>query len=113
VNSTDVSGDIDRASYNFRAGKTFSYGGGGPKGLLSNKRLIVITASGGEYSTEPAKSLDFLEPYIRTIMNFIGTVDITFIKAHGIDAETISRTTQAATASIDAFFQPMSTMGYR
>lgn len=83
-----------------RAGKTFSYATGRPKGLLLNKKLIVVIASGGDYSAEPAKNLDFVEPYLRTVMNFLGIADISFIKAHGHDAETVSRTTHAAKAAI-------------
>jgi len=88
-----------------RAGKTFSYEGGRPNGLLKNKKLYVVTASGGDYRAEPMKSLDFLEPYVRTILNFIGIADITFIKAYGHDAETVSATTKAAKDSIDTIFR--------
>jgi len=88
-----------------RAGKTFRYDAGRPKGLLENKKLIVVTASGGDYSTEPAKSMDFVEPYVRTIMSFIGVTDITFIKAHGSNPETIATTSEAAKKSIDAMFE--------
>lgn len=84
-----------------RAGKTFSYDGGSPKGLLANKKLFVVSASGADYSNEPAKNLDFLEPYVRAIMTFIGVTDITFIKAHGHNAEIISSTATAARESID------------
>jgi FMN-dependent NADH-azoreductase len=31
-----------------RVGKTFSYSTGQPQGLLTNKKLIVVTASGGK-----------------------------------------------------------------
>jgi len=96
-----------------RAGKTFSYGADGAKGLLLNKKLVVVSASGGDYSAEPAKSLDFLEPYVRAIMNFIGIVDISFVKAHGHDAETISMTTEAARNAIDKILQPAAIQGHR
>jgi len=90
-----------------RAGKTFSYEGGRPKGLLDNKRLFVITASGGDYSSEPMKSMDFVEPYVRAIMNFIGVTDITFIKAHGSNPEAIAATSEAARRSIDQLLHPV------
>jgi FMN-dependent NADH-azoreductase len=89
-----------------RAGKTFSYEGGRPKELLDNKRLFVITSSGGDYSSEPMKSMDFVEPYVRAIMNFMGVTDITFIKAHGSNPEAIAATSQAAMGSIDQLFLP-------
>jgi len=89
-----------------RAGKTFSYEGGRPKGLLANKKLVVVTASGGDYSSEPAKSLDFVEPYLRALLGFVGITDITFIRPHGHNAEIVSATTQAARETIDALFGP-------
>ncbi len=90
-----------------RAGKTFSYEGGSPKGFLANKKLTIITASGGDYSAEPAKSLDFVEPYLRAIMNFIGITDIRFIKAHGSNADTIAASSAEAIKSIDGLFQQL------
>jgi len=88
-----------------RAGKTFSYEGGRPKGLLDNKRLFVITASGGDYTSEPMKSLDFVEPYVRAIMSFVGVTDITFLKAHGTHPEAVAATSEAARHSIDQLLQ--------
>lgn len=90
-----------------RAGKTFSYEGGRPNGLLDGKRLFVITASGGDYSSEPMKSMDFVEPYVRAIMSFTGVKDITFIKAHGSNPEAIAATSEAATRSIDQLLHPV------
>jgi FMN-dependent NADH-azoreductase len=90
-----------------RAGKTFSYEGGTPKGLLLNKKLIVISASGGDYQNEPGKSFDFVEPYLRAVKGFVGVKDITFIRAHGIDPETISKTTRSAKEAIDALLKPV------
>jgi len=84
-----------------RAGKTFSYENGTPKGLLQNKKLYIITASGADYSTGPYKALDFVEPYLRGIFGFIGITDITLIKSHGHDPETIARNTEDAKQKID------------
>jgi len=90
-----------------RVGKTFSYEGGIPKGLLVNKKLIVVTASGGDYSSGPAKSMDFVEPYVRAIMNFMGVTDITFIKAHGSNADAVAASSAEAKESIDGLFQQL------
>jgi FMN-dependent NADH-azoreductase len=65
-----------------RMGKTFSYDASGPRGLLSDKRVIVITARGGAYEKgTPAEKYDFQEPYLRHIFGFIGLTDVTFIHA--------------------------------
>lgn len=67
--------------YVLRAGETFSYSEAGPKGLLAGKRVIVIESRGGLYSEGPAKAVDFQEPYLRTLLGFIGLTDVTFIHA--------------------------------
>lgn len=67
--------------YVLRAGETFSYTETGPKGLLTGKRVIVIASRGGFYSDGPAKASDFQEPYLRTLLGFIGVNDIVFIYA--------------------------------
>jgi len=76
--------------YVLRPGETFSYSEAGPKGLLSGKRVIVIESRGGLYSEGPAKAIDFQEPYLRTLLGFIGLSDVTFIHAEkigfGVDA---------------------------
>ncbi len=66
----------------FRAKITFKYTENGPVGLLENKKLVVVIASGGLHS---ANNHDFIEPYIRHAFNFIGIQDITFIKAEGMN----------------------------
>jgi FMN-dependent NADH-azoreductase len=75
--------------------------------LLANKKLFVITASGGDYSNEPMKSLDFVEPYVRAIMGFAGVTDITLIKAHGSNPETVASTSEEAMRSIDQLLRPV------
>src|ERR1700674_3699602 len=65
-----------------RMGKTIGYGPSGARGLLGNKRVIVVTARGGAYEKgTPAEKFDFQEPYLRHIFGFIGLTDVTFIHA--------------------------------
>jgi len=65
-----------------RAGKTFSFGQSGPKGLLSGKKVYVLTSRGGAYTPgTPLAELDFQEPYLRRVLGFIGLTDVTFIHA--------------------------------
>jgi FMN-dependent NADH-azoreductase len=65
-----------------RVGKTVAYGPHGPKGLLGNKKVVVITARGGAYEKgTPGEKFDFQEPYLRHIFGFIGLTDVTFIHA--------------------------------
>lgn len=64
-----------------RIGKTFSIGENGYFGLAKNKKAIIVIASGGVYTNT---SMDFNEPYLRFILNFIGISDIQIIKAEGL-----------------------------
>jgi FMN-dependent NADH-azoreductase len=70
-----------------RAGKTFSYTDGAPKGLLRNKKATFLIASGGIYDAGTAMaSFNFVEPYLRTVFGFIGVTDASFIVAGGAAA---------------------------
>jgi FMN-dependent NADH-azoreductase len=65
-----------------RMGKTIGYGPSGARGLLANKRVIIVTARGGSYGKgSPAEKFDFQEPYLRHIFGFIGLPDVTFVHA--------------------------------
>ena len=68
-----------------RAGRTFSYSPDkGPEGLVKGKHAILVLASGGVYSIGPMKSLDFAEPYLRTVLSFIGITDIEVVRVEGV-----------------------------
>jgi len=66
----------------YRAKRTFAYIDGVPTGLLPpGKKVILFVASGGAYSEGAAKSVDFIEPFMRTAFRFIGILDVTVIRA--------------------------------
>src|SRR5579862_9272957 len=68
-----------------RAGRTFRYTAAGPEGLLKGKKVFVITSRGGVYTGEsPAKVFDFQEPYLRSLLGFLGLTDVTFIHVEGL-----------------------------
>lgn len=78
-----------------RVNRTFAIDANGYKGLVSGKKMIVITARGGSFRPgTQAADYDFQEPYLRTIFGFIGITDIQFIHADnqqgGEDARTRS-----------------------
>ena len=65
-----------------RLGKTVGYGPNGPRGLLTKKKVVVITSRGGDYEKgTPREAFDFQEPYLRHVLGFIGVTDVTFIHA--------------------------------
>lgn len=63
----------------------FRYTPKGPQGLVKNKKMVVITSRGGDYSGQ-AKEFDFQEPYLRALFGFVGIEDITFINVQPMDA---------------------------
>jgi FMN-dependent NADH-azoreductase len=68
-----------------RAGRTFRYTANGPEGLLKDKKVFVVTGRGGIYTGDaPAKVFDFQEPYLRSILGFLGLTDVTFIHVEGL-----------------------------
>jgi FMN-dependent NADH-azoreductase len=84
-----------------RRGRTFSYGPDGPKGLLSGKKATILAATGGVYQTgTPYAALNFIDPYLTTILGFIGITDLTFVTAGG--------TAQLMSGTVDRgqFLQP-------
>lgn len=67
-----------------RAGKTFRYSPEGrPEGLLKGKRVIVVHAKGGIYSDETARGFDFVAPYLRHVLGFLGVQDVSVIDVEG------------------------------
>lgn len=65
-----------------RAGRTFQYTATGPKGLAKATKAIVVTARGGAYAPgTPFSAFDQQEPYIRTILGFLGVPDVEVVHA--------------------------------
>lgn len=61
-----------------RPGRTFQYSDTGPQGLLKDKKVYVILATGG---TEADGDIDFASGYLRHILGFMGLTDVEFIAA--------------------------------
>ncbi len=65
----------------------FRYTENGVEGLIKNRKMVVITSRGGDYSPgTPAAGFDQQEPYLRTAFGFAGISDIIFINAQPMDA---------------------------
>jgi len=63
-----------------RVNKTFQFSEQGPVGLLENKQALIITTAGGMYYRTYE---DFITPYLKTFLKFIGIEDIHFIHVPG------------------------------
>jgi len=74
-----------------------------PEGLVKGKKMICVTSRGGDYSpATPLHSLDFVEPYLRLIFNFVGITDIHFINAQPMDISLATRRTALLNAIEEA-----------
>src|SRR5258708_30754886 len=67
-----------------RANQTFRYSENGVDGMVKGKKIFLAEATGGIYSEGPMKSHDFTEPYLRTILGFLGMTDVTVFRVEGI-----------------------------
>jgi FMN-dependent NADH-azoreductase len=68
--------------------RTFGMDQGNFFGLVKGKKMLVISARGGDFSAgSPAAQYDFQEPYLRTIFGFIGITDLTFVHAQKQDQD--------------------------
>ncbi len=62
------------------AGRTFRYTETGPQGLAGGRRAIVVYSSGGMHGG----ASDFVEPYLRQVLGFIGITDVTVLRVEGV-----------------------------
>ena len=71
-----------------RIGRNFAVDEQGFKGLVEgNKKVLVITACGGSFQPgTPIASYDFQEPYLRSILGFIGITEIKLIHADNLSS---------------------------
>ena len=70
---------IDRVAV---AGRSFRYTADGPVGLAGGKRVLLALAAGGAHQGQPT---DFVEPYLRQVLGFIGITQVDFVHAEGLN----------------------------
>jgi FMN-dependent NADH-azoreductase len=61
-----------------RARLTFRYTEQGPQGLLTGKKVYILTATGG---TEVGSAIDFATPWLKFVLGFLGITEIEVIAA--------------------------------
>ena len=80
---TQLKAWIDRLA---QGGRTFRYTANGPEGLAGGKRLVIVSSRGGKYAGEAFEAaMDHQEAYLRTVFGFFGVVDVTVLRAEGVD----------------------------
>lgn len=83
-----------------RAGMTFRYTSEGPEGLLQDRPVYLVLASGG---VPVGSDMDFMSAYLRQVFAFVGITDLHIIAAEqmNVDAES---SVDSAYQQIDALF---------
>ncbi len=72
-----------------RVGKTFRYSEQGAEGLVKGKKVYVAMSSGGVYSEGPFQPYDFLSPYLKTVLGFLGMTDLKVFRVEGLNVPTL------------------------
>lgn len=87
------------------AGRTFEYTAEGPRGLVGDKQVYILSTRGGIYGDSP---MDHQVSYLRTLLDFLGIRDIQVIQAEGlnISPESRDRSIAAAHARIKEMLEP-------
>jgi FMN-dependent NADH-azoreductase len=65
-----------------RVGETFQYTDEGPQGLVENKPVTLIISTGGVPIDSP---MDFVTPYLKQVLGFIGITDVNVVSADGMN----------------------------
>ncbi|UOK49446.1 FMN-dependent NADH-azoreductase (plasmid) [Bacillus tropicus] len=66
-----------------RAGKTFKYTPEGPVGLIGDKKIALLNASGGVYSKGPKAEMEMAVKYVASMMGFFGVKDMEKVVIEG------------------------------
>ncbi|MBT2606224.1 FMN-dependent NADH-azoreductase [Bacillus sp. ISL-53] len=66
-----------------RAGKTFKYTPDGPVGLIGDKKIALLNASGGVYSEGPKAEVEMAVKYVASMMSFFGVKNIEKVVIEG------------------------------
>ncbi|MDH7447961.1 FMN-dependent NADH-azoreductase [Aquimarina sp. 2201CG14-23] len=57
-------------------------------GKIQDTKAYIITTAGAVYTSEEMKALDFLQPYLQTVLGLIGITDVTFLSLQGTTMDT-------------------------
>ncbi|MBI5632546.1 MAG: NAD(P)H-dependent oxidoreductase [Nitrospirae bacterium] len=80
----------------------FRYTEAGVEGLAQNRKMVVITSRGGQYTSDEMRPFDYQEPYLRMIFGYVGIRDIEFIIAQPTDMGTELQEEAIARARVKA-----------
>jgi FMN-dependent NADH-azoreductase len=75
-----------------RAGVTFSYDEKGAQGLVKGKKVYIAMSSGAIYSEGPMQPHDFVVPYLKWMLGFLGMTDLSVFRIEGTNIPGIKDT---------------------
>lgn len=89
-----------------RAGVTFKYTEQGPQGLITGKKVVVISSRGGIHQQTPT---DLLVPYLNLFLGFVGMTDVNVVLAEGMGygPEIAEKSTSEAKQAIDKLIETL------
>ncbi len=91
-----------------RINKTFSFEDGALKGLVPIRRAILVLSYGatGYSSDGNLKEMNFLQPYLTSLMAFLGITDTRVVSVEGTngDAKTLEAQISSASTQISQLF---------
>lgn len=62
-----------------RINETFSMDGEGIKGLLTGKKVYIITTRGADFNLPQMQGMDQITPYMKAVFGFMGMTDLKFV----------------------------------
>jgi len=85
-----------------RAGLTFSYTENGPVGLAKGKKAYLVLAAGGIYSSGPGAAMNHAEPYLKTVLGFLGIelVETVYVEGVAYGPEAAEKAVASAKAKV-------------
>lgn len=70
-----------------QAGRTFRFVAGKPDGLVTSRPVALLASRGGRYQPgSPLAAANFQDPYLKTILGFIGLTDLKVVAFEGTDS---------------------------
>lgn len=89
-----------------RVRHTFDVGANGKTGRLRDRPVFIAVSSGGRFTGERARQVDFLTPYLTAVLNMIGLQDLTFFSVEGtaLGNESLAHARSAAAQALQAHF---------
>lgn len=94
-----------------RVNHTFGIDENGLHGLIKGKQAYIATALGAQFSGTPLEPYDFLRPYLKTLLGFLGfeKVEIFSVESTSMDEQQMELTRQDALRLIGQSFSQQTT----